>query len=423
MDVTKSLAERDSLFRAEAVLSKSPRILGAAIIYQPIFLQIAVFLIGILVVITTALVSQISYKSTVPVRGMLNPKTGATSINAPTRAQVNEILVREGQKVEKGDVLARLSSSLLGSNGNEKNDLVIQQLISDQQYLNREQEYAENIFTQSMELQIEKIEDTKINIDLVDTETNLLEAQILLSEGNLSAQQALYQNRSLSQMEFNRHQANHMVLQQRDQDIRIRRNRVKAEYTAAKSEKLLLVLEHDQERLRFEQQSKQLLFRIQQTQDEEKLSVIAPSSGTITAISAQQGQTSDPRQALMYLMPKNDQLEAFLYIPSSLIGKIEPGQRVQINYDSYNFREFGYYDAAITTVSGTSLDPREHLLPISNLQEPVFRVVAQIGQQYVQGDDYFRLRSGMVFDAHVVITEMTMLEYLFKPLLGVKRKI
>ena len=96
MDVTKSLAERDSLFRAEAVLSKSPRILGAAIIYQPIFLQIAVFLIGILVVITTALVSQISYKSTVPVRGMLNPKTGATSINAPTRAQVNEILVREG---------------------------------------------------------------------------------------------------------------------------------------------------------------------------------------------------------------------------------------------------------------------------------------------------------------------------------------
>jgi len=100
-----------------------------------------------------------------------------------------------------------------------------------------------------------------------------------------------------------------------------------------------------------------------------------------------------------------------------------PGQELLLNYDAFNFQLYGRYRATVTRIDRASLDPREHLLPVPGIQEPVFTIKARLDQSYVEGPDIYRLQSGMLFSADIVTAEMSLLAFIFKPVLELKARL
>src|SRR4030095_5533831 len=103
--------------------------------------------------------------------------------------------------------------------------------------------------------------------------------------------------------------------------------------------------------------------------------VRAPQDGTITAITAEPGQSASPRQALAALLPAGSELEAELYAPSRAAGFLEPGMPVLLRYAAYPYQRFGQAHGQVREVSATAMPADEVAIAIgtSRASEPLYR--------------------------------------------------
>ena len=69
------------------------------------------------------------------------------------------------------------------------------------------------------------------------------------------------------------------------------------------------------------------------------------------------------------------------------------------------------------------ITPNEVKLPIT-LQEPVYRLRAQLDTQFAQafGKD-FNLKSGMLFEADIMLEQRTLIKWLLEPLYSLKGRV
>jgi len=82
------------------------------------------------------------------------------------------------------------------------------------------------------------------------------------------------------------------------------------------------------------------------------------------------------------------------------------------------------YEGVIDSISKTLLRPNEIAnLPVS-LQEPVYRVVAQLKHPTVKayGKD-FPLKPGMTLSADVRLSERSLIQWLFEPVFSLQGRI
>jgi membrane fusion protein len=106
-----------------------------------------------------------------------------------------------------------------------------------------------------------------------------------------------------------------------------------------------------------------------------------------------------------------------------MLGNLFQGQQVMLGFDAFDYRYYGRYPAVVEQISRGSLDPREQLLPVPGISEPVFRVRLSLTKQYVEGPDIARLQAGMLLRADFITAEMSLLSFIFKPLLRLRGRI
>src|SRR5207247_1649747 len=151
--------------------------------------------------------------------------------------------------------------------------------------------------------------------------------------------------------------------------------------------------------------------------------VTAPSDGTATAVLADVGQTANPTQPLVSLLPADAGLQAHLFVPSHSIGFVADGQEVALRYQAFPYQRFGSYGGRITEISRTLIMPNETLLPIP-LPEPAYRVVVVLDSQMAKAyGQEFPLQSGMILDANISIERRRLYQWLLDPLYSVRGRI
>lgn len=163
--------------------------------------------------------------------------------------------------------------------------------------------------------------------------------------------------------------------------------------------------------------------QIKRRDQDEVITITAVKNGTVASLAVQPGSPVAVGQTLLTLIPPNEPLQATVYIPSRLIGKIYPEQPLLLSFDAFPVSEFGYTDAQVKSISTAPLDPRETLLPVTELNEPVFKVVAELSRHYVEGPDIYPLLSGIQFSADFVVEDLSLIEFIFKPVLKLRGKI
>ena len=156
---------------------------------------------------------------------------------------------------------------------------------------------------------------------------------------------------------------------------------------------------------------------------QERFTVVAEDRGVVAALAIEAGQPVSPGQLLLRINPVSPQLQAIIYVPSRVLGKLATGQELMLSYDAYDYRYYGRYQAVVTQISRASLDPRELLLPVPGISEPVFKVLASLNEQTVEGPDIARLQAGMLLNADFITAEMSLAAFIFKPLLRLRGRI
>lgn len=145
----------------------------------------------------------------------------------------------------------------------------------------------------------------------------------------------------------------------------------------------------------------------------------APINGTITALTARIGQPTNQTASLMTIVPSHARLYARLYVPTRSSGFLDIGQEVRLGIDAFPYAKFGTIPARIETISTATIST-----PSSNEQiEPVYLVTASINEPWVAAFGRRRtLQPGMTLSARILTEKRSLIEWLFEPVLAIRRR-
>ncbi|MEA1083691.1 HlyD family efflux transporter periplasmic adaptor subunit [Sphingomonas sp. CD22] len=145
----------------------------------------------------------------------------------------------------------------------------------------------------------------------------------------------------------------------------------------------------------------------------------SPIAGVVTAVTARIGQPAQPAAPLMTIVPAGARLEAQLYVPTEAAGFLTVGQEVRLQVDAFPYTRFGSVRAAVSRISSAAVNRAS----ANGRSEPVYLVIASIDEPRIYAFGRFhRLQPDMTLTARIVTEKRTLAEWLFEPILAVRRR-
>lgn len=151
----------------------------------------------------------------------------------------------------------------------------------------------------------------------------------------------------------------------------------------------------------------------------------SPQDGSISSVLVSHGQSVDAGRTLLVIVPKNSRLIAQIFLPSRACGFVTRGSRVVLRYQAYPYQKFGLHVGRITNISQNALSPLQVTTLLGPLaSEPMYRIEVEIDSQTVNAyGAAVNLRPGTAVEAEVQLDKRSLLEWLFEPLYGTRKKL
>jgi len=153
-------------------------------------------------------------------------------------------------------------------------------------------------------------------------------------------------------------------------------------------------------------QNRELIAKLQERVA--RLDVRAPVRGTVKGLAVNTiGNVVQPGQTLMEILPADAPLVVSLKIPPRYIGHIHAGQDVQIKCSSFDFSRYGAIPGTLEFISAASF--------AGDGGERYFQGRVRLARSHVGEDTRNTVVPGMTVMADIITGEKTVLEYLLKP--------
>ncbi len=407
------------MFRSEVIEARKQRLTGDASVAVPIAWQ----LIGLFVVAATAIAFLFlwlaDYSRVETASGFLVPAAGVAGVVPSRQGVITRILVKEGDRVAAGALLAEIRTEEQSADGVTASQRV-QRAIAAQDLNMVLQERA---LDSAMQADLRRSEQQHVGLE---AEIAQLEAQIGLQRTLVaSAERDMARVHAVADRGF----VSGRDVTAREEQV-LSRQQVLAQLTqtlSAKRGALNLALT-DAEGIRARHQNDSAAIAAaragvaQQAAETGARGVYvlrAPIAGTITAQGARIGQTAVPQDKLMTIVPTDSPLQAQLYVPSSAIGFVKPDQRVRLSIDAFPYQRFGTVSGRLLSVATSSVE----LPGTDGKSQFVFPATVSLDRSELRA--YGRsapLVSGMTLNARIVTERQSLLQWLFEPLFAVRRR-
>ncbi|MEC8811980.1 MAG: HlyD family efflux transporter periplasmic adaptor subunit [Pseudomonadota bacterium] len=405
-----------TLFRPEAIAHQQEVKMGDAFHAHTSML---IWLSGLMVLLAIAVAVFLvwgEYTRKARVAGFLAPSSGMIKVFTPQSATVIERRAKEGQAVERGDVLFVLSSEQASLENDDAQAAAIESIVARRASLFEEleqQDELNRVQWQDMQRQVQNLD---AELSQLDQAIAVQQQRVQVATQTLNKFRQLYANHYVSEVQWQEKQE--LTLAQQALLQNLKRDRATLD-----RERGVLQANIDSSRYQFARQRAELDRLISTTEQQlteyrAKRSIVirAPAAGTVTAVLLQEGQVANRQAPLLSILPKDSQLQVNLLVPSRAIGFIEQGQAVALRYQAFPYQRFGLQPGTVKEVSRTLIKPGEADFPVA-LAEPAYRVIVQPEQQSFHA--YARdipLQAGMLLDADIELDKYSLIEWVFDPL-------
>ena len=415
---TSSDSSPATLFRIEALSHVGSSAHGVVLLARPLSYSILTLLFISIAATIISFFALSSYTRKVDVQGVLIPSHGLIKVIPAQTGLISESRVKEGQLVQAGDVLFVLSSDRQTAGQGNANQTISALLAARRDSLQREQTQLRLQDSQRLEAARHRAEDMTAEIRRIDDQAALQQRRIEIAKMTLKRYSDLAASNFVSPVQVQDKQAELLDQEQRLGELQRASAASARDLSTAQAEMRDLQVQI----VRDQQASERSVSATEQdlTENEARRQILvqAPSAGTVTAITAEPGQTVTANQSLASILPAGYELEAELYAPSRAIGFLKSGMEVQLRYQAYSYQKFGQATGHVRDISRTALRPDELSLPgASAANEPVYRVRVALDRQTVPtyGVDQ-PLRSGATLDGSIVLETRHLYEWVLEPL-------
>ena len=316
------------------------------------------------------------------VTGIIVPKGDVKKIQMPIGGIAKDILVKDGDIVEKGDLLIQLDKESSLAEFKTLNESL---KLKESQLKLKSSEFIR--FKDSNKIDIELLS------NMVDLDKNILEKySFLFNEGATS--ELLYLNQKIKVQESLKN------LKNAESQLKIRSDRYMQEIDEIKS------------------QINNINGQIAENNVKQRYqSIVAPVSGVVFDIKPKiVGYAAQATETLLKIVPESE-LEAKIEIPSQNIGFVKKGMDVDISIDSYPSTDFGVITGSIKSIGSDALEPDQRA------QRNVFSYPAKIKLEnqslILDNGKKLALKAGMSLNASIKLRKVSYLQLLLS---GFKNK-
>jgi len=325
---------------------------------SPILPAVLAGSLSVLILGVIGLAASVKIDQIVTVPGKLVTRRSTQELTTPEQGVVKEVLVSNGQAVEKGQALVVLDPRVQTSDVNE----LERQLVAEgSRQASAQARVRERIAGLERQLQIDQ---------------RILEPlQQLAAEGASSKLQMIEKERQLEA--------------------------TRRELAEARQE---------EQTLSYESQRTQAQLRADLVESRNALDLVtvrAPVAGTVIDLQAQTGQVVNNELSLLKLVPTDD-LQAQAFAKDADIAFIRAGQSAEISFASYDKSVYGTLPGQVSLVSQDSLPPDPPY------DYPHFPIKIDLSAQVLEHDGKrYELQPGMALQAQIKLQKLTPLQLIF----------
>jgi membrane fusion protein len=415
--------QHKQLFRQEAIDAQREKLLGEVSLARPVPLWVFTALALAFAVGLVAFSIWGEYSRRERVDGFLALDVGAARILAPEAGTIAELLAKEGDEVDAGQPLIRLSFERGTASGVTSGELVQREISERRLVLEREQQQVKLLGQQQADALRRKISDLERELAQFDVEIKAQQSRLASSRNEFQRAEELYKEKFYSESKLIEFRNNVLDQQVKVEALRRQRAGVERELSAARAEEPSIALKTQTALEQIRRQASELQQGSVQEEAKRENVIRAPVAGVLTNIAAARGETVAESAPLAVVVPKGSGLHAQLLVPTRAIGFVAPGQEVVLRYDAFPFQRFGQYRGTVERVSRTVWSSGEKVGQLV-VREPVYRVDVKLDSQVVvAGEQKLPLRSGMMVNADILQEKRKVWEWVFEPVLSLKQRL
>jgi membrane fusion protein len=394
---------------------------GEVILATPLSVKTLGLLCAAVIFAAAAFAATATYARKANVAGWLVPDQGVIRVPSYATGLLQELLVKEGDVVEKGARIAEISVSTEMTSGN-LGDIIAKGLSAETEAARARGEASQA----RLEAEVRQGQVRMVNLgkELEQTraQAKLQETRITLAKQDLERGVTLAKKGLTTQRD---NEARHTAVLAAEQELTVQKRQVAAiEKEIADIDGRMKAIPIEMNAARAETGTAQaaLQQRVADAEARRLYYVTAPITGRIAALPVSKGQTISAGGSIVVMLPVSGKLEAELLVPSRAIGFIKPGQEIQIMLQAFPHERFGTVRGEVKTVSSTVLGQSEISIPGITIHEPMFRIRASLSREVVEAyGETIPMQPGMLVSADVVFDRRSLLRWLFDPIYAVRR--
>ncbi|MGP4131776.1 HlyD family secretion protein [Pantoea tagorei] len=414
-----------SLFRQEALDAANRGSLGTVALYCPPYRWLVISVVIVITAATALFFIFGSYTKYESSTGELLPKNGMLIVPPPVSATVIDIPVKEGQHVEKGDVVMVMSSEVSTQLGQTR-QVIAENLVAQRERL------QQDLLNLSKLHQVE-MEGLRATVDSLRRQQAQLKLQ--LSHRNRQVALARLQRDKLKAMQSQGYASNRQLEEQesllldnqaRYQEYQRQLLDITQKIVQAQQQLNEKPLDNEKKRNDIERQLADNRQSMAENEARRAIELRAPKSGYVGMIMVKTGQMVNAGQSAIAILPSDSELVARIMVNTQSIGFIQAGQRVVLRYKAFPYQKFGQQYGKVIEVSRTALSPQEvtTLTGKNNVQEQQYRVLVALDKQTIKAYSQEEpLKPGMALDADFIVDRRHLYEWVLEPLFALGHKI
>lgn len=357
-------------------------------------------------------------------QGYLEPAGGVARVRSPRQAIVEAVHVKDGQLVQRGDLLVTLQSGQITPSGATAETQISGQLQAQKRdietQLGREQDWRRN---EERRLAA-KVNDLIHDLDLLERNIATQQEQMALAQRQAERIRSLAERGTMSLDELHRREiaalTQKLAVQTSERELAAKR----ADLVQARIalEQLPTLASERQRALRDSLANAQQ--RLIELEARRSVVVRAPTAGRIAAIPALAGSAIDNGGLIATIVPDGAELRARLFVPTRSIGKVNAGQAVALRYDAFPYQKYGSFKGRVEDVSSSVLLPQEieKVAPVK-VAESAYVLDVVLERQTVPsgGTGLAHLRPDMTLTAMIEIDRRPLLAWIGDSLFGISQ--
>jgi|GEM_PF-3259779 len=414
----------DELFRKEAIEGQGKNKLGEAMLLPKTNHQILATVLICWFLLLCGLLINASFSSKATVSGWLVSSKASIDIMAkePTGI-VKSIQISIGQQVTKGQILLQVARNT-GAQINENYQGQLNSLLEQNELLEKRQLILHDKYRQQNK-QSESLIQTFDQHLLINAQLEQkLEEQLQLAITEEDALFSLLQNNSVSRSSFQARKEKRQAIELQLAENHASKVEFEQKRLSVEQSKIANHIASEEEQNTLESNLQSLNQEIKRFEGSSDYLIRSPIDGIVHNLQAGAGETIGSNMPLLQITPLNNPLQAVLFVPSDHAGFIQNEQLVQLKLAAFPYQKFGMPVARVSQVSQKILLPQQVKLTPVPLNTPVFVVEAALMNQQINvNGESLDLKAGMLFQADIILSKRTVLEWLLSPIFSLRGEL